>query len=252
MIRVPRSEGPPGFAQKGRDLLERFREKRRAERRLTISSFWNEHRRGLQVEAEALRKEFRSKCAFCESLMAHVSNPHVEHYRPKSRPEFEVLAFEWRNWLLSCGRCNQKKWSHFPMCGQEPCLLDPGTDEPEKHLAFLGPSVIARTDRGQQTRLLLGLHRSPLEDARSRWLMQIDALLLLTLTAAARQEARRFLIWAMQADAPYAAMTRAYIERRSPKLARPAAPHPVIRLDDPMKQLRALVERHRTQFRSLL
>ncbi len=184
--------------------------------------------------------------------MAHVSNPHVEHYKPKSLAEFEALAFDWRNWLFSCGICNQKKWAHFPMCGKLPCLLDPSTDDPAEHLAFLGATVVARTDRGEKTRLLLGLHRSPLEDIRSRWLMQIDALLLLAVAEPTRQEARKLLIWSMQADAPYSAMTKTYLEAKAPKLARPRRPHPEVRLEEPMKQLRHLVERHEAELRSLL
>ena len=254
MIRVPRSEGPTGFAERGRELLEQFREKRGTNPQLTMSAYWKAQRPSLATEAEALRREFRSKCAFCESLMAHVSNPQVEHYRPKSRPEFEELVFEWRNWLLSCGRCNQKKWAHFPMCRAQPCLLDPGCDDPSEHLAFRDAVVVPRTERGEKTRSLLGLHRSPLEDARGRWLVKIDALLLLACSAAPAifAEARRLLIWSMQVDAPYSAMTRAYLERKTPRLAKPASPHPEIRFADPMARLRALVEQHRSELVSLL
>ena len=52
----------------------------------------------------ALDTMFHGKCAYCESKIRHVSDPHIEHYRPKRT--FPRLTFAWDNLLLACGICN--------------------------------------------------------------------------------------------------------------------------------------------------
>ena len=56
----------------------------------------------------ALRKMFRGKCAYCESKIAHLSDPHIDHYRPKS--SFPKLTFDWNNLILACGICNSARY----------------------------------------------------------------------------------------------------------------------------------------------
>jgi hypothetical protein len=132
-------------------------------------------------------------------------------------------------------------------------LLDPGLDDPSEHLLFIDALMVGRTDRGRRTLALLGLARSPLEDARARWLMQIDAVLLLAVRSndVTRTEARRLLIWSMQPDAPYSAMTRAYLDRRAPKLARPKQPHPFVELRESIRAFSELIEKHQEELRAL-
>jgi uncharacterized protein (TIGR02646 family) len=68
------------------------------------------------VVKDALIKLFYGKCAYCESLFAHVYSGDVEHFRPKleiteavnPKPGYYWLASEWNNLLLSCRNCNQK------------------------------------------------------------------------------------------------------------------------------------------------
>ena len=74
--------------------------------------------------------------------------------------------------------------------------------------------------------------------------MYIDTLLLLCLTSAARSEARELLIWAMQDNAPYTAMTRAYLQQRTPRLAYPKQPHPYIKLQDPIERIERLIQEY--------
>jgi uncharacterized protein (TIGR02646 family) len=231
MIRVLQGLPPAGFHTRARMWKQRFAESRMQEAELSASVFWSRVRPELAGDAEELRIRFKGKCAFCESKMEHVSNPQVEHYRPKSRHAFERFMFQWSNWLLSCGRCNQKKWAHFPACRGLPCLLNPTKEEPTEHIDFKRANILALSKRGQKTIRLVGLDRAPLNGARASWLTYIDSLLLLAALARQRNikaESRNLLIWSMQNDAPYSAMTLAYLASRCPNLARPARPHPRI------------------------
>lgn len=250
MISVRRGEPPEGFAERIAIWKAKFEEAKKADDKLSISKFWTRIRGEITDDAIALFKAFRGKCAFCESYMTHVSNANIEHYRPKSKSEFQYLAFEWHNWLLACNRCNDKKWRHFPACGKVPCLINPVDDAPDEHLYFVRSLILAKTQRGERTIKLIGLDRSPLEDERVRWLSYINVLLLLYLVEDAKLSARNMLIWCMQDDAPYSAMTRAYLREATPFLA--SASHPRVNLQEPISQIEHLVETYRDEIKTLL
>src|SRR5947207_120084 len=66
---------------------------------------------------DALRHAQLEKCAFCESLITHISPGDVEHFRPKAgyrqhesdelrRPGYYWLAYTWANLFLACSICN--------------------------------------------------------------------------------------------------------------------------------------------------
>lgn len=159
---------------------------------------------------EALMKLFYGKCAYCESILA-TQPPDLEHYRPKSavlengklkKPGYYWLAAEWTNLLPSCIDCNRfrhyigggkaqeggkgnsfplldpvKRWKSPRQGNQEqPLLLDPCRDFPEKHLDFLeerAGAVIPANDgshhgdlRGRTTIDVFGLNRPGLVQAR--------------------------------------------------------------------------------------
>ncbi len=219
MIRLQRLPQPDNFSQRAQDWERRFSAERARNPKLTISKFWAAVRQEIRPDAEILFRNFHGKCAFCESKMAHVSSPHIEHFWPKSK--FPHKTFAWRNWLLSCGRCNEAKWSHMPFCGPIPCLIHPIIEDPQKHIGFVGPIVVEKTERGKQTIELVGLKRLDLEEERARWLDQICQLLLLATIPTFHREARTLLIWAMQPEAPYSAMTQAYLLEVAPRLANP-------------------------------
>lgn len=49
-------------------------------------------------------------CAFCDGFpMNTQSRETIEHFRPKSRTEFQHLAFEWSNLYLCCDVCQSNK-----------------------------------------------------------------------------------------------------------------------------------------------
>jgi uncharacterized protein (TIGR02646 family) len=240
MIHIDRGPRPEGFDNRAQKWATRFQDEQKRDPKLTISQFWTRIRNEVRQDAAVLYGAFHGKCAFCESRMRHVSAPHIEHYRPKS--QFPALAFIWENWLLSCGRCNDSKWAHFPDCSGQPCLIDPVTEDPVEHIEFVDFIALAKTQRGAETIRLVGLNRSPLEDERSQWLVSVNALLLLCLVPQFKTQARDLLIWSMQDDAPYAAMTRCYLAQKTPRLANPQQLHLRIELEDPIGRIQQLIE----------
>lgn len=250
MIRVDRGAPLEGFTERAASWKNRMEEALRKNSKLTRSKYWSQVRNEITTDAQELFVRFRGKCAFCESHMAHVSRAHIEHYRPKSRAEFAELTFDWGNWLLSCGRCNDNKWAHFPYCEDYPCLINPTEDDPAKHITFVSSVALGRTPRGIETIRLLGLDRSPLEDERVIWLSFVRSLLLLCLIESAKPAARTMLIWSMQNDAPYSAMTRNFLQEHAPLLA--SAIHETVSLNNPVSQIEELISRYKEELRNLI
>ena len=144
---------------------------------------------------------FHNKCAYCEALIILDQTGDVEHYRPKGKvtdahdneivghPGYFWLAYDWRNLLPSCARCNRPakgpdgrvvgKWNRFPVQGpyalrpsdvatEKPLLLNPIADDPTEHFTFDPETGIlgAKTARGQACIDILGLNREGLPEAR--------------------------------------------------------------------------------------
>jgi hypothetical protein len=177
MIRVDRGSPPAGFAGRAASWRRAYADEKRRRAGASPTEFWRRIRPRLREDAEALFQASHGKCAYCESRMAHVSRAQIDHYYPKA--SFPRRCFDWSNWLLSCGRCNDSKWASFPACDGEPCLVDPGSEDPAAHVEFRGAMAAYKSRRGEVTIDLVGLNRSPLEDERTRWLLQVEVLLLL-------------------------------------------------------------------------
>jgi uncharacterized protein (TIGR02646 family) len=158
-----------------------------------------------------LNRMFHGKCAYCESKIEHVSDAHIEHYRPKSR--FLHLTFDWDNLLLACGKCNSTafKGDHFPGADEDGPLLNPCIDQPNTHLRFeYEPhtqlaSVYGITPRGITSEMRLGLNRPDLRAYRSR---KVKILLVIARLARSDPEARQLWDEAQGDDAEYAAFAR--------------------------------------------
>jgi uncharacterized protein (TIGR02646 family) len=253
MIRVHRGPEPEGFSDDAAEWLRQFYGQK-ATHQITANTFWSRvrKRRAMHRYAQHLYEAFQHKCAFCESKPEPTSSLQIEHYRPKSNTQFEDRMFDWGNWLSSCGRCNSNKWKHFPDCGGQPCLIDPTSEDPADHIEFLRADALGKTSRGEKTIELLGLERSPLKDERSTWLSTMDSLLLLCLVPESSVPARQFLIWAMQPDAPYSAMTYCYLKIWVPNLADPVTPHPRVDFDEPRQHIAELVEKHKDHLAQLI
>lgn len=131
-----------------------------------------------------LKLLFQKKCAYCESIISHVSYPHVEHWRPKggvtgqpNHKGYYWLASEWNNLLLACSVCNGKshKGNHFPIrrgsnyayqstdnLGNElPLLLNPCMEtDPTRHFTYSRSGGIkGMTTEGRTSIKIYGLNR---------------------------------------------------------------------------------------------
>lgn len=258
MIYVERGLQPAGFTTQANKWWKEFEEKRKKDPNYTSTQFWTlvRKRKAMKGYADTLSKAFHCKCAFCESEMKHVSAEHIEHYRPKSRPEFFVQMFAWENWLISCEKCNTWKGTKFPYCTDaSPCFIDPASEDPAQHIEFLNAHILGKTERGEITIKEIGLKRSDLVKYRKHWLsIVIDPLLLLLVCgeSEAKSEARTLLIWAMQSNAPYTAMTKTYLSQKTPKLANPESPHPSIEISEPLERISKLVEKYHSQLQQML
>ncbi len=168
----------------------------------------------------ALEKLFYDKCAYCETRPTP-SNPwDVEHYRPKGRvaerpddhPGYYWLAYTWENLFPSCLFCNQKrkdrpryddpvflsaggKLDQFPIEDEtqramsheddisleRPLLLNPGLDDPEKHLTYDIQGQIHPKNRKDQmaaeTIRICHLRRRRLRDDRARIVIRVRKII---------------------------------------------------------------------------
>lgn len=68
-------------------------------------------------EKETLPRMFSritaAHCSYCDSLMGYSSPDTIDHFLPKSRPEYRQLAYEWSNLYHCCFTCNQAKRARF-------------------------------------------------------------------------------------------------------------------------------------------
>lgn len=128
---------------------------------------------------------FHDKCAYCEVSIEAGAPTHVEHYRPKST--YYWLAYRVDNYVPACAWCNGKKGSKFPLADdgiqatkpghdldlEKPLLVNPSTQQPEKHLSFVtvtdenpGGRVDPLSPEGEVTIKMLGLNRFDLFERR--------------------------------------------------------------------------------------
>ncbi|MCA4132648.1 HNH endonuclease [Arthrobacter sp. M4] len=121
---------------------------------------------------ETLQAETDSRCAYCDSHLAHVASSHIEHYRPRSL--YPELVVAWENLTVACPRCNSSKSDLF---SEDLPFINPFLDEPDEHFVFFGELVLApSSQRGEYTISELGLNNDDLMSARKRRLNNIVQL----------------------------------------------------------------------------
>jgi uncharacterized protein (TIGR02646 family) len=110
---------------------------------------------------DQLIEETAGKCAYCESLILHISFGDIEHIIPKN-PNVDQ-TFVWSNLTLACDVCNTAKSS-------KPNVFDPYVDNVEDHFKFLGPMILPATsnDKATFTVKQLQLNRLALIERRMR------------------------------------------------------------------------------------
>ncbi|MGB8260005.1 MAG: retron system putative HNH endonuclease [Terracidiphilus sp.] len=213
MIRVERCAAPEVLARNKNIWDEALRTARSPRQRKQAL-----YRYGHRQIKSALRVVFHDKCAYCESHISHVEYGHIEHFRPKSKQEFEHLAFEWDNLFLACSICNgvEYKSDRFPSPKEGGPPINPCDDSPEDHLSFFFDqvakvaTVVHKTERGKTTIDLVGLNRPELRAYRSR---QVEKLAALARFVATDERARQILDEARSGDHEYAAFARALLPR---------------------------------------
>ena len=153
---------------------------------------------GAQSVKNTLLHAQHGKCCYCESRVRATSYGDVEHYRPKgavkqvkNHPGYYWLAYDWNNLLFSCEACNRShKGTLFPLKNpgararshhddiddEQPLFVNPGVEDPRKHIRFQGERPVPRTKVGRKTIEGIGLRREDLEDRRRERLQVLRAL----------------------------------------------------------------------------
>jgi len=159
---------------------------------------------------------FHGKCAYCEAPIPDYQHGDVEHFRPKGgvtdaqgepveHPGYYWLAYDWRNLLPACIRCNQPgiagsreigKHTRFPVEGQhaltpeevdeeKPLLVHPASgkaeDDPKLHLLIKTKTgrLGHLTKRGEACIEIFGLNlRDQLVTDRLRACREVRSLLI--------------------------------------------------------------------------
>ncbi len=176
-----------------------------------------------QLKEWLLKHKFYSKCAYCEGKYIAGTYDAAEHWRPKGKvtvngievlrsdgtrhPGYWWLAYDWRNLVPSCDRCNGPggKMNEFPVGKshvydvdadideldekENPRLLHPydAKNKPEDHLKFGLQGVVAEdksSPRGKESIRVLNLWRKELNEERAeeqeksedRWLRAVNKL----------------------------------------------------------------------------
>ncbi len=214
MIRITRVYPPPETLQSEavekskEDIEEIVRERKPLSRE--FPNHW-----GKEDVRTALWEMQHRKCCYCERKRERNRESDIEHYRPKAdvteansdHNGYWWLAYDWENLFFSCRYCNQQfKQNHFPipdeskraqapahvLCDEEPFLIDPANDDPERHICFdwyenlssgnnklqMLAYVRNRTENGRRTIEIAGLNGGELPVERGSLVVELEALAL--------------------------------------------------------------------------
>ncbi|MBP3043665.1 HNH endonuclease [Arthrobacter jiangjiafuii] len=165
MRSLQKSQEPEVLARNRTSWTESYVEAARSKR--TPIAYWR--RRPIP---EVLLAETDRRCAYCDSHVIHVAQPHIEHYRPrKSYPE---LVVAWDNLTVACPRCNALKLDNF---SEKLPLVNPFIDDPMDHFIFYGDMVFAPESlRGEYTIQILGLNREDIVSMRKQRMLNMERL----------------------------------------------------------------------------
>jgi len=159
---IPESLGKNGAKWKA-ELMERVEQGAEIP-----DSMWNRYNQP-DVKQQIVTDAY-SKCAYCESKIAHVTFGDIDHLRPKKR--FPTTTYEWSNLLLACPRCNNKKRDNY---NEVVPPVNPVTEDPAAFLIAYGDQIWPQPgqDRGAETIALVELNRPELIERRRRRCEQI-------------------------------------------------------------------------------
>ena len=164
---------------------------------------------------DALKAEMSLKCAYCESIFAHVAYSHIEHILPKSR--VPLLVCSWPNLTLACPVCNNNKGTYYDPIAP---LLNPYVDNPEEDLSFYGPMALERSAKAKLTIVKLKLNRPELLLKRHDKLREVLRIMELILACGGNQALKNALLVELRessmCDAEFASCVRCFIDLEGP------------------------------------
>jgi len=223
------------------------------------TSSWarRKQQRGLHKTALGGAESWLSKCVWCEQQRPPKGELDVEHYRPKvdvsewtgtppivsdtPPPKVTIgsgywwLAFDWKNYSLACGTCNQIwKRSLFPVAAprtvcvegvekaEKPLLLDPGsTFRTRDHFRWAIDGIVQPlSPEGYATIVTCGLNRKDLRIRRGKVAYEISRTLdelmisLRTGKIAERDKAYREIARLGSRAEEFTSMVRWFVEER--------------------------------------
>lgn len=62
----------------------------------------------LETLQQMLSRDTKQHCNYCDGLMGYSSRETIDHFMPKSLPDFEHLVYVWNNLYLCCDGCQRK------------------------------------------------------------------------------------------------------------------------------------------------
>lgn len=181
----------PDIPHRSKKWLGKQTTKLASEPTLDPKKLWRERRNTMNRNgiSQGLRDMagWRARCMYCGDS----EGCDIEHFRPKSRPEWRAFVFVWENFLWICQPCNRLKSATFPVdVASAPLLLDPSADRPWDYFDFVPVTgyLVARAD-------LLG---SALARAEAT-LLEINTRLGHQIILSERQRSFRHLVRAAEA-----------------------------------------------------
>lgn len=106
------TRGPePGLLQRhGAQIAQDYAERRHAQPRHQFRWPQRDGQRLDDVVRVALRAMTGERCAYCDGHpIDAVGEDQIDHFQPKSLPEFYALVCTWTNLYLTCSACNKAK-----------------------------------------------------------------------------------------------------------------------------------------------
>ncbi len=111
-------------------------------------------------------------CSYCDGYPLRLADKTIDHFRPKSNPEFYGEVCKWENLYVSCGHCQKAKMEEY-----HSGLLRPDASDYDffryfvynytDHTIHPNPlAVIADQERAEVTIEILHLNESGLVEAR--------------------------------------------------------------------------------------
>lgn len=170
-----------------------------------------------QEVKNALKIMYSEKCCYCENRIGVEEYENIEHLKPKSSPNFHMLAFSWDNLHWCCGKCNKKKranWdSHYP-------ILDPTKDNPDNHLKMniISGEIDHRSRRGKTTIKHAQLNRDELVKARKRIIDKLNTIFLMVQSTPTLKDdinLKLLLDQFINDDAEFGTLIKTYVENMS-------------------------------------